>query len=105
MSFAHAMFKECGMTLGGWASVGNFLGWADLHHYGVTRPWRGCLVCYDWNADNWYDHVEIVERVLSLRWFGGVRRPVLIRTIGGNTGNAVRRQTRRPVGDWKFVQV
>src|SRR5712691_10306265 len=51
MSFVHAMFKACGLTLGGWGSVGNFLAWADQHHYEVARPFRGDLVCYFWDAD------------------------------------------------------
>src|SRR5690349_7926404 len=66
MSFQHAAFKQAGVILGGWAGVQNFLQWAALHHYEVTRPFRGDLVCWDWNGDRWYDHVGIVDRVLSV---------------------------------------
>src|SRR5262249_42296256 len=66
MSFMHAMFKECGVTLGGWAGVQNFLDWAQIHGYEVTRPFRGDLVCFDWNGDRWYDHVGIIDRVLAV---------------------------------------
>lgn len=104
MSFAHAMFNACGVVLGGWASVGNFLAWADAHGYEVVRPWRGCLVCYLWDADNWPDHVEVVSRVLALRWRGG-RFVGLVRTVGGNTGDAVSRRTRWIDPRWRFVQV
>jgi hypothetical protein len=104
MSFARAMFKACGVTLGGHASVGTFLAWADQHAYEVVRPFRGDLVCYFWDADDWPDHVEIVLRVLALRWPGG-RRPLLIRTRGGNTGDAVRAQVRRVDPRWRFCRI
>jgi hypothetical protein len=104
MSFQHAMFLKCGVTLGGWASVGNFLAWADQHGYEVVRPFRGDLVCYDWNGDNWPDHVEIVARVLSLRWKQG-RFVGLVRTVGGNTGDAVRVKVRLIRSTWKFVRI
>lgn len=58
-----------------------------------TRPRRGDWILYDWNADRWYDHIGIVERVLAVRWSGG-RFVGTVRTIEGNTGDAVRRKWR-----------
>lgn len=102
MSFLHAMFKACGVTLGGWAGVENFLRWGQLHGYEVTRPLRGDLVCFDWNHDRWYDHVGIVDRVLAVG--PGGRPPYVIRTIEGNVGDAVRVKRRAGVS-WRFVRV
>jgi hypothetical protein len=56
------------VTTPGPASVENWEQWAAKHGYLVKRPLRGDIVCYDWNADNWYDHIGFVERVLALRW-------------------------------------
>lgn len=64
------------------ASVGLFLAWAVKVGDVVARPFRGDLVCYRFDADNWPDHVGIIERVLALPRSG---RPYLIRTIEGNT--------------------
>ncbi len=80
------------------ASVGAFEAWAKQNGKMVTRPLRGDLVCYRFDADNWPDHIGIVERVLALP-FGG--KPWLVRTIEGNTafgndanGGQVQRRTR-----------
>ena len=59
-----------------------------------ARPRAGDLICYDWNSDEWYDHVGFVERVLGTSWSGGHFHG-LVRTIEGNSGNAVRRHVRR----------
>lgn len=64
------------------ASVGLFLNWAQKVGDVVTRPFRGDLVCYRFDADNWPDHVGIVERVLALPTRS---KPWLVRTIEGNT--------------------
>lgn len=58
------------------ASVGNFLGYARKVGWVTSRPLRGDLVCFNFDADNWPDHVGFVARVLPLG---------LIRTIEGNT--------------------
>ena len=66
------------------ASVGYFELWALAHGYLVDRPYRGDVVCYRFDEDNWPDHIGIIERVLAVRWSG--RTFVgLIRTIEGNT--------------------
>lgn len=65
------------------ASVGLFLEWAAKAGDVVVRPFRGDLVCYRFDADNWPDHIGIVERVLGLPRVG---RPwYWLRTIEGNT--------------------
>jgi hypothetical protein len=92
MSFVHGMFAECGVTLGGWAGVQTFERWAAVHGYEVTRPLQGDLVCLDWNADRWYDHVEFVAKVIGTG--PGQRPPYIMRTIGGNVSDAVRRKVR-----------
>lgn len=102
MSFVHAMYAGCGITLGGWAGVQNFQAWAIQHGYEVSRPYAGDLVCFDWNHDRWYDHIGIVDKVLAIG--AGGRPPYVIRTVEGNTGDAVR--IRRRAGfSWKFVRV
>ena len=104
MSFAHAMFRLAGVTLGGWASVGNFELWANQHGYLIRRPYRGDIGCLDWNADNWPDHAVIVERVLGLRWFGG-RFVGWIRYIAGNDGDAVSRRVIRVMSTARFARI
>lgn len=103
MSFMHAMFAECGVTLGGWAGVENFLQWGTKHSYTVDRPFRGDLVCWDWNADRWYDHVGIVDRVLSVA--PGGKPPYLLRTVEGNTDAGVVAIKRRIGFTPRFVRV
>lgn len=72
------------VTTPGPASVENWVQWASKHGAIVSRPLRGDLVSYDWNADNWYDHMGFVVRVLALRWRGKVFVG-LVRTLEGNT--------------------
>lgn len=102
MSFQHAAFAAQGVTLGGWAGVENFLRWAESHGYEVARPFRGDLVCFDWNGDRWYDHVGMVERVLSIGPKGV--GPYYIQTIEGNTSDMVARRRRMSLGT-KFCRV
>lgn len=87
MAFMHWCFEQAGMKIGGGASVGFFEDWARKHKNGeiVKRPFKGDLVCYRFDSDNWPDHVGIVERVLALRW----RHKVFVgwvQIIEGNTG-------------------
>lgn len=77
------------VTTPGPASVESWEQWANRHGYLVNRPLRGDLVCYDWDANNWYDHIGFVERVLALRWRG--RQFIgLAMTIEGNTSSGSR---------------
>jgi len=88
--------------------VQTFEQWGVQHGYIVERPYRGDVVCYDWNGDRWYDHIGVVERVLALPAHG---RPFLIRACEGNTsfgndsnGGQVMLRTRWARG-CKFVRV
>ncbi len=99
MAFVCWCYKQAGKPLPyPTASVGAFEVWAKKQGKMVTRPLRGDLVCYRFDADNWPDHVGIVERVLALPRFG---KPWFVRTIEGNTafgndanGGQVQRRTR-----------
>jgi len=57
------------------ASVGTFLTWARRVGWITSRPRRGDVVCFNFDADTWPDHVGLVTRVL----------PGFIRTVEGNT--------------------
>lgn len=83
-AFATGCFEAAGRKIGDArrASVGFFEEWARQHGYLVARPFRGDLVCYRFDRDDWPDHIGIVERVLSLPRGG---RPFLIRVLEGNT--------------------
>ena len=83
-AFATGCFREAGRVIGDArrASVGFFEAWASQHGYLVKRPYRGDLVCYRFDSDDWPDHIGIVERVLALPGGG---KPFLIRVLEGNT--------------------
>lgn len=87
MSFVHSMYLPW-RTLGGSASVELFDEWAARNGMIVQRPFRGDLVCYDWDADNWDDHVGIVEKVLALRWRGKIFAG-WVATVEGNTSPTI----------------
>lgn len=92
MSFIHGMYRAEGVTLGGWAGVGNFAAWAQAQGWTVGRPRRGDIGCLDWNGDSWPDHAVIVERVLALRWSPSGRFVGWLQYIAGNDGDAVTRR-------------
>lgn len=98
-AFVCGMVREaCGLIVPtpGRASVERLEQWAAATGElltGKTRPRRGDLILYDWNADDWYDHIGFVERVLAIRWLGN-RFIGRVRTIEGNTDDAVRRRWR-----------
>lgn len=83
-AFACAMFEDVGrrITEPKRASVGFLQVWADENGYIVKRPFRGDLVCYKFDSDNWPDHIGIVEKILTMPVTG---KPFLIRAIEGNT--------------------
>lgn len=85
-AFACAMSEDCGYRIPDprRASVGYLEAWAASVGKLVRRPLRGDLICYRFDADNWADHIGIVDRVLALRWRGD-RFVGLVRTIEGNT--------------------
>jgi hypothetical protein len=93
MAFVRAMFWEAGYKLGGGASVGNFQAWAKAKHYvwaTVAKP--GDVACYEWEHDNWPDHVGIVHHVATknsriVHWDGTIEpvRKGDVIAIEGNT--------------------
>lgn len=85
LAFVHWCYRRNGVNLGGGALVEAFDNWAAQHGYLVKRPRKGDIVCYDWNRDNWDDHVAIVDRVLALRWTPSGRFVGWVRTVEGNT--------------------
>lgn len=85
MAFVCWSYKQAGHALPyPTASVGAFLAWATKAGAIVSRPLRGDIVCYFFDADNWADHVGIVERVLAVRWRGS-QFVGWVRVIEGNT--------------------
>lgn len=109
-AFVCAMFSDVGrkITEPRRASVGFLEQWAKENGYLVDRPFRGDLVCYRFDSDNWPDHIGIVERVLSLPRGG---RPYLIQAIEGNTsygddanGGKVMRRVRL-ASRCKFIRI
>lgn len=108
-AFACGMVREaCELIVPtpGRAGVENLYRWAqetgELLEPG-TRPRRGDWILYDWEHDNWHDHIGIVERVLAGRWTKG-RYVGSVRTIEGNVSDAVRRKYRS-VSGVQFVRV
>ena len=81
------MLEDVGLKVAvpGSALVENWDRWAQKHGTIVARPFRGDVVCYDWNRDDWSDHIGFVDRVLALSWSRGKRFVGLIRTVEGNT--------------------
>lgn len=104
MSTIHAAYLACGVTIGGWASVGNFEQYAAKQGWIVGRPRRGDVGCLDWNGDSWPDHAVIVERVLALRWKAG-RFVGWVQYVAGNDGNMVRRRRVWVPASSRFARV
>lgn len=77
------------------AAVLSWVTTAAGHGWEVSRPFRGDAVAYSWHgADpDPDDHIGIVEKVLALPWPRNGHR-YWIRTVEGNTGDAVRRRWR-----------
>lgn len=111
MAFVCWCYKQAGHPLPfPTASVGYFLDWAREAGDLVIRPFRGDIVCYQFTADDWPDHVGQVERVLAVRWKAG-RFVGWVKTIEGNTaygndanGGAVMRRYRW-VSRCSFVRI
>lgn len=111
MATVHWCFQQVGVKIGGGASVGNFNEWARQNGKLVARPFRGDVVCYDWNGDGWPDHAGLVERVLALRWKGKAFAG-WVQTIEGNSHSGLSGSTidsvdrhRRWVKKCTFVRV
>ena len=111
-AFVTWCFQRAGMTITtpGPASVENWEQWAAKAGYIAARPLRADLVCYDWNADNWYDHIGFVVKVLALRWKGtafvGWVKTVEGNTSVGNDSNGGEVMIRyRWISNAKFVRI
>ena len=111
MAWLRAKFAQAGVKLGGGASVGFFEEWAVQHgELIVRRPFKGDVVCYRFDSDDWPDHVGIVERVLGLRWrgrtFAGWVSVIEGNTSAGNDANGGQVQRRRRwVNRCRFVRI
>jgi hypothetical protein len=97
MAFVQWCYQQAGHPLRyRTASVGLFQSWARRIGWVVQKPQRGDIVCFNFDADNWADHVGLVTRALPGGW---------IRTVEGNTsagtggsqadGGGVHRRLRR----------
>jgi cell wall-associated NlpC family hydrolase len=106
MSFVQWCFRAAGRPLPHLtASVGFFLGWARKAGWVVQKPARGDLVCFNFDADNWPDHVGFVVHVY----------PLFILTVEGNTspgqrgsqadGGGVYSRYRRKSSRYAYVRV
>lgn len=85
------------------ASVGFFENWAKEHGYLVKRPFRGDLVCYRFDSDDWPDHIGFVERVLAVRWLNG-KFVGYVRTIEGNTAYGNDANGGKVMRRWRWIQ-
>ena len=113
-SFVWCMFDDIGLKIRGIvnpALVESWVDWAQAKGYAKARPFKGDVVCYDWDENGWRDHIGFVEKVLALRWKGG-RFVGWIRTVEGNTsarsdsnGGEVQRRWRWVNGRQVFIRV
>lgn len=92
LAFVHYCYAHAGFKLQGAGLVQALEAFAAANGELVARPRKGDLICYDWNADNWFDHVGIIERVLALRWRGR-RFAGWVQTIEGNTSAGLGNQS------------
>lgn len=83
-AFAWCMFDDVGKTLH-FEKPALVEAWVN-HFPHVTRPYKGDVVCYDWDSNGWSDHIGFVDKVLALRWKNG-RFVGWIRTVEGNTSS------------------
>jgi hypothetical protein len=99
-AFVWCMFDDVGkkVSIPGPALVENWV--THLPH--VERPFKGDVVCYDWDSNGWSDHIGLVDKVLALRWksgkFTGWVRTIEGNTSGGNDSNGGQVQVR-----WRWV--
>lgn len=79
MAFVHWCFGRAGLNLNhiNPASVGFFADWGAKMGYLVYDPEPGDNICFNFDADDWPDHVGFVVRKVG---------PV-VQTIEGNTGS------------------
>lgn len=107
MAFVHWSYRKAGLILKfpNPASVGFFEQWARKNGYLVSSlPGANDIVCYRFDADNWPDHVGIVDSV------NRVSRKIVV--IEGNTGigddangGQVMLRTRNWDSNCRFVRI
>lgn len=78
MAFVHWCFEKAGKDLNhvNQASVGFFASWAAQMGYQVYTPAKADVICFNFDANLWPDHVGFV------RWRVG---PITVATVEGNT--------------------
>lgn len=94
-AFVHSNFSEVGVEVDGDGSKGDDDAYvpsmySECSAKGMarSRPYRGYVVCFDWNQDGILDHTGHIEKVLALRWAGS-RFVGLLRTVEANTGSGL----------------
>lgn len=75
----------CAAQVGEFALCQSHLNWFKRMGLAGTAPRKGAIVFFDWDNDNWADHVGVVE---------AVNRDGSITTIEGNAGDEVKRKVR-----------
>lgn len=103
MAFVNWCYRQVGVdiTHPHEASVGFFEAWARSNGYLVTAPLRGDIICYRFDADDWPDHVGIVERV-----YAGSVDAIEGNTAVGNDANGGKVMRRgRGLSRTKFVRI
>lgn len=108
MAFVHWCFKVNGRDLGGGASVGYFFEWAKAKGLVVTRPFKGDVVIYNFDDNDWPDHAGIAYKIISVP---GLRKYGIAKVVEGNTsensdsnGGQVQLRTRS-LRKCKFVRI
>ncbi len=83
MAFVQWCYREAGHPLPNLtASVGLFATWARRAGWVTSSPLRGDIVCFNFDSNNWPDHVGLVIRSIPML--------VLIQTVEGNTSDDAR---------------
>lgn len=82
-----AMRAGASLQVGEFALCQEHLNWFKRMGLAGTAPRKGAIVFFDWDDDNWADHVGVVE---------SVNRDGSITTIEGNAGDEVKRKVRFP---------
>lgn len=83
-TFVSVIMKMCGGVNPPYeCSVQRMFNKAKERGYIISVPKSGDFIVYNWNNDNWYDHVGIIESVSDTNY----------KVIEGNYNNAVRVRT------------
>lgn len=104
-AFVWCMFDDVGVRLTKIrqpALVESWDQWATANGHIVSRPFAGDVICFDWNRNDWSDHIGLVEKVLALRWKNRVFVGY-VRTIEGNTSSTDDSDGGRVERRWRWV--